>query len=364
MAIHSKRTGLRTGYTTGACAAAAVQAAAIALETGAAPDQVTIMLPAGFLATFKLASCDLSAEAATASVIKDAGDDPDITHGAEIIARVESFARGPLAKVVIEGGEGVGRVTRPGLGLAVGGPAINPIPTQMILEAASPTAGRLKIGLKVTISVPNGEKLARRTLNPRLGIAGGISILGTTGLVIPFSTDAYQATIKLALDIAVTTGCREIALCTGARSEKFARRVLDLPIEAFIQMGDFAGFSLEECVRHAISQVYLCGFIGKLSKIASGNFSTHVSRGQLSPDFLPSLARTAGVASPGMETLRQANTARHFLEMVTASDSANVAGLVCRSAQEKSEDLVAKKLRVDCLLFDFEGQLLARTDLP
>lgn len=350
---------LRHGFTTGACAAAAARAAALTLASGSPVDQVEIMLPAGFPAMFRVARCQLYDGAAVASVIKDAGDDPDITNGAEIIARVE-YASAP--GISIEGGEGVGRVTRPGLGLAVGGPAINPVPQKMIFEAISVITETSKTGLKITISVPGGEKLAQRTLNPRLGITGGISILGTTGVVVPYSTDAYQATIKLALDIAVTTGCQEIALCTGGRSEKFARCFLKLPIEAFIQMADFAGFSLQECVRHQIRRVHICAFIGKLSKIASGNFSTHVSKGELSPDFLPSLARHAGVASQDLAALRSANTARHFLEMLPEKDSGKVFDLLCQSAREKAKEFIERKMRIDCLLFDFEGRLLARTD--
>ncbi len=357
--MHSSN--LRHGYTTGACAAAAAQAAAHALLTGQPVTQVQIDLPAGITATFAIKSCQIEGDKATASVIKDAGDDPDITNGAEIVTTVQYSAEPGIA---IEGGQGVGRVTRPGLGLPTGGPAINPVPRKMILQAlqGDPLYAYKGSPCKVTISVPNGERLAQRTLNPRLGIIGGISILGTTGLVIPFSHDAYKTSISLALDVAVASECREVTLSTGGRSEKFARKVLDLPLEAFVQMGDFAGFSLDECLKRGIRHVYLCAFIGKLSKIASGNFATHVSHGQLSPDFLPAMAVGAGIPSEAAAGLRSANTARHFQEMVQATDNSRVLSLICQTAARKAREYTGRKLEIECLLFDFDGQLLARAD--
>jgi cobalt-precorrin-5B (C1)-methyltransferase len=238
---------LRWGYTTGACAAAAAKAATIALLWQRTVEQVEVTLPHnGKTASFRVGKCVFSDIQASSSVIKDAGDDPDVTHGAEIWATV-SWKREP--DIDICGGEGVGVVTKPGLEIPVGRPAINPMPWQMIACSVGEAAGsRLDAtGIRVTISVPKGEALAKRTLNPRLGIVGGISILGTTGMVIPYSVEAYTACISQALDVAAAAGGGEVVLTTGRRSEKFAQRELTtLAEEGFIQAGDFIGYSLEE----------------------------------------------------------------------------------------------------------------------
>lgn len=350
---------LRHGYTTGACAAAAARAAALALDSGKAIAEVQVTLPAGQSVTFKIASCRMAGGTATASVIKDAGDDPDVTNGAEIVAEI---SRTSSPGININGGEGVGRVTRPGLGLAIGGPAINPVPARMISRALASLAESSPNGLRVTISVPGGEKLAQRTLNPRLGIIGGISILGTTGLVVPFSHDAYKTSISLAMDVAVASGCREVALCTGGRSEKFAQGVLPLPEVCFVQMADYAGFSLQECLKRPIAVAHICAFIGKLSKIASGNFSTHVRDGELSRDFLPSLADRAGVSEETALEMKDANTARHFMEIAQSGNAEAVFSDLCRLARRMCREFTGERIGIDCLLFDFEGRLLARAD--
>lgn len=358
MTSTGKQIPLRHGYTTGACAAAAARAAALTINSGKIVEEVRITLPAGQKVTFKIVNCHVDGGAASASVIKDAGDDPDVTNGAEIIATV---SRTTAPGIVIEGGEGVGRVTRPGLGLAIGGPAINPVPRAMITEALASVVDHSQNGLKVTVSVPGGEKLAQRTLNPRLGIIGGISILGTTGLVIPFSHDAYKTSVSLALDVAVASGCREVALCTGGRSEKFARGVLPLPEVCFVQMADYAGFSLQECLKRQIAVAHICAFIGKLSKIASGNFSTHVRDGELSREFLPSLADRAGVHEETVLEMKKANTARHFMEIAQSGNAEAVFSDLCRLAWQKCREFTGEQIGIDCLLFDFEGRLLARS---
>jgi cobalt-precorrin-5B (C1)-methyltransferase len=242
------RKGLRTGFTTGSCATAAAKAAMIALVGGHAPESVTIDLPIGGTATFAPVHWELGEGWASCAVIKDAGDDPDATHGARIHARV-AWREG--AGITLAGGEGVGTVTLPGLGLEVGGPAINPVPRQMIVaavtEAADDTLARR--GVLVTISVPGGEAIARKTLNGRLGIVGGISILGTWGIVKPYSTASWRASVVQAVQVAAANSQRALVLCTGSRSEKFAMRHFEhLPPLAFVEMGIFTGDALRTCV--------------------------------------------------------------------------------------------------------------------
>jgi len=352
--------GLREGYTTGACATAAALAATRALLHQAAVDSVTIHLPVGRDATFGLASCEFTAEAARCSVIKDAGDDPDVTHGAEIVSRVSW--RGELG-LELTGGVGVGVVSRPGLGLEVGGPAINPVPRRMILEHVEAEAGdRLATrGLRIEVSVPRGELLAVKTLNGRLGIVGGISILGTTGIVKPWSTASWRASVLQAIDVAAANGQQHVVLATGGRTERYSMRLLpELPELAFVEMGEFTGVALERCAQAGVRRVTLAGMIGKFSKLAKGHFMTHVAGNQVDVGFLAELARTCG-ATPSVEAeMRAANTARHVQEIAQAHQVSGLFPRLAELVRERSRRLLNEALEVDCLLFDADGQLLGR----
>jgi cobalt-precorrin-5B (C1)-methyltransferase len=354
------RRGLRTGYTTGACATAAALAAARGLLTGKRQESVTIRLPAGRDATFPLHSFELADGSALASVVKDAGDDPDVTHGAEIRARVRSRDE---PGVLLRGGEGVGTVTRPGLGLEVGGPAINPVPRRMLEEhlgALLAEAGSER-GLEVTIEVPRGEEMARKTLNGRLGIVGGISILGTTGLVIPYSTAAWRASVEQALDVAAANGQRHVVLATGGRSEQYAMRLLpELPEVAFVEMGEFTGHCLKRAARLKLDRISLAGMIGKLSKLAQGHFMTHVAGNQVDLGFLAELAAAEGADDDLVQRARGANTARHFQELILASGPRTVFSRLSSLVCEQASELVKSALEVDCYLFDFDGTLLGQ----
>jgi len=348
-----RRRGLRTGYTTGACAAAAAKAAATALILQQAQHEVTIRLPIGKDVTFAVHRCEVRAEDALCSVIKDAGDDPDVTHGAEICARVRRAATYELA-----GGEGVGTVTRPGLGLEVGGPAINPVPRRMIAESVAAATGE---PLRIEVSVPGGEEMAKKTLNGRLGIVGGISILGTTGIVRPYSTSSWRASVEQAVDVAAANGVREVVLSTGGRSEKFSQKLLaGLPELAFVEMGEFTGHALKRCALRGVEKATLAGMIGKLSKIAQGHFMTHVAGNRVDPEFLASIALEAGASEELAERIRTANTARHVQEMVEPAGLGRFFELICRRASERSEALVRGKLAVETVMFDFEGRVLGR----
>jgi cobalt-precorrin-5B (C1)-methyltransferase len=348
-----RRRGLRTGYTTGACAAAAAKAAALALISQSPIEEITIQLPIGQKVTFPVKRCEIEPDEALCSVIKDAGDDPDVTHGAEIRARVRRSERFELA-----GGEGVGTVTRLGLGLEVGGPAINPVPRRMIAESVAEATDQ---PLRIEISVPGGEHMAKKTLNGRLGILGGISILGTTGIVRPYSTASWRASVEQAVDVAAANGVRDVVFSTGGRSEKFSQALFpELPELAFVEMGEFTGHALKRCVARGIERAVLSGMIGKLSKIAQGHFMTHVAGNRVDPEFLAELALQAGAPIDLADRVRHANTARHVQEMVQPAGLSALFTLICRRASAASERLVAGKVAVETVMFDFDGNILGR----
>jgi cobalt-precorrin-5B (C1)-methyltransferase len=352
------RRGLRTGFTTGACATAAALAAATALVGRKQLTKVTIHLPARRDATFKLQTCGLNSGEAFASVIKDAGDDPDVTHGAEICARVRWTEQPGLR---LKGGPGVGTVTRPGLGLEVGTPAINPVPRRMLSEHLSALLGeRLnERGLEVIIEVPRGEEMAKKTLNARLGIVGGISILGTTGIVVPYSTAAWRASVEQAIDVAAANGERHIVLSTGGRSEQFAQALLPgLAEVAFVEMGEFTGHCLKRCVKLGVERASLAGMVGKMSKIAMGHFMTHVAASQVDLMFLGDLAAECGAPPEIVDEIRTANTARHFQEIALANGLTTVFTRLAEVVCERSVELVDDALAVDCYVFDFDGTVL------
>ncbi len=270
---------LRSGFTTGSCAAAAAKAAAFALINGLCPKEIEIPFPDGSHKTFAVHFCEILTdsdgrkESATASVIKDAGDDPDVTNGAEIKATVSSghVDRAskecvPLENILLCRGQGIGIVTKPGLAVQVGQPAINPVPREMIVKAIREITAESR--LTVTLSIPNGVELAEKTLNKRLGILGGLSILGSTGIVRPISADAWTATIKASLDVAKEAGLSEVVLSTGRTSEKGAQQALNLPEEAYAMMGDYLEFSLKEAAARNFKTVHLAGMWAKIMKAA------------------------------------------------------------------------------------------------
>ena len=350
------KSALRHGYTTGACAAAAAKAAALALLSQTAVKDVQITLPDGERVNFALSRCGFDTLEATCSVIKDAGDDPDVTDGAEIQATV-CWQDEP--GIAIEGGKGVGMVTKPGLEVPVGMPAINKVPRKMIAQSVEEVIKAHK-GLKVTISVPQGEELAERTLNRRLGIIGGISILGTSGLVIPYSVEACKVSISQALDIAVASACQEVVLTTGRRSEKFAQREFPLAEESFVQMGDFVGYALEECARRGLAKVIIWGMVGKLSKIAKGDFYTNVSDSKIDVNFLARVAASCGVPQPAVATSQEAVSAHHFLKIVGEDNIKKVCGRLCLLAAQSCRRYVGGAFAIECVMSDYSGTIVGR----
>lgn len=361
MARWKKDEPLRSGYTTGACAAAAAQAAVMALLKQGRVNQVQVDLTGGNQTSFKVNRCVFDRSQASCSVIKDAGDDPDVTHGAEIWATV--FWKDEPG-ITITGGKGVGVVTKPGLEIPVGMAAINPVPRQMIERAvrkAMPNRQDGK-GIQVIISVPGGEKLARRTLNLRLGIVGGISILGTTGIVIPYSVNAYTTCISQALDVAVACGCRQVVLTTGRRSEKFAQSELVLAEECFIQVGDFIGYSLGECVKRKLAKVIVWGMIGKMSKLAAGHLYTNVSHSNVDISFLTRLAVDCGVPEETVQVLRETVTANHFRKILPPEHTRKFCDQLCLLAARRCSGEIGEKLEVECIVTDPEGTVLGRAN--
>ncbi len=355
------RRGLRTGFTTGSCATAAAKAATIALVGSVSPGTVTIALPIGGTATFTPVRWATGDGWASCAVVKDAGDDPDATHGAFIHARVE-WQDG--AGIALAGGEGVGVVTLPGLGLEVGGPAINPVPRQMIVAEVAEAAGAAlaRRGLRVTITVPGGEEIARKTLNGRLGIIGGISILGTWGIVKPYSTASWRASVVQAVQVAAANGQREVALCTGSRSEKFAMRYFGhLPPIAFVEMGIFTGDALRACKRAGVRWAAVCGMVGKFAKLAQGRMQTHVAGNQVDTAFLAEVAAGCGAGPDLHAAIRGANTARHVGELVEeAGLEVAFYGELAALTHARCVDHVQGRLRIEAVLFDFGGRVLGR----
>src|SRR4051812_44640474 len=300
---------LRRGWTTGACAAAAAKAAYAALLTGEFPDPVTVDLPGGEAPAFALARQGLEPGAATAGVVKDAGDDPDVTHGALILATVRHGP--PGSGVSFRAGPGVGTVTRPGLPVAVGEPAINPVPRRMIRDGIVGIAAAFggSGDVIVEIAVPGGADLAQRTWNPRLGIVGGLSILGTTGIVVPFSCAAWIASIHRGIDVARAAGLRHVAGATGRTSEAAVRRIHGLSDPALLDMGDFAGGLLKYLRRHPLPRLTIAGGFAKLTKLGQGALDLHSGRSQVDFDWLGERLAELGAAPDLIAAARAANTA-------------------------------------------------------
>jgi len=350
---------LRTGWTTGTCASAAAKAAAQLLHDGQPRSWVEVGLPSGRRITFEVARCEPVAAGAEAVVVKDAGDDPDVTHGAHLTATVSWR---PGTGVELAGGEGVGTVTRPGLGLAVGGPAINPVPHAMITQAVTEVVGDR--GVRVLISVPDGERMARRTTNRRLGILGGISILGTTGIVRPFSTAAWRASVVQAIQVAAAQGVPTIVLCTGGRTERGAMALLpELPEACFVEVGDFTGAALSTAAAHGIAHVVFVGMIGKLTKLAAGILMTHYTRSTVDVGLLGRLTRGAGGSAELAAEVDQANTARHAYELWEAASLLRPAGeLLCQRVRDVL--VRAGGLPADVAMVDFTGRTVVAATSP
>lgn len=351
------RKGLRTGFTTGACAAAAAKAAARCLVKGVMLTEIETTLPNRSRVTFSLARCESIANRMVCGIIKDAGDDPDCTHGAELIAEVELRTE---PGIEIRGGRGVARVTKPGLGLELGGPAINPVPRRNVTEmVGEELADSAYAGAIVTISVPGGEEMAKKTTNARLGLVGGISILGTTGIVRPYSTAAFKASVMQEIDVAEVGGLRNLVLTTGGKSEQYAMALYpQLSEQAFIQVGDFIGVGVKQCAKRGIPRVIIVGMMGKLSKMANGKMMTHAAGSDVDMGFLASCAGELAASDELIASIRQANTARHVLELCREAGLVGITSLICKKVVEQCQRHAGGRLIVEASLIDFGGALL------
>lgn len=357
------RTGLRTGWTTGTCASAAAKAAAIGLRDGIAPDEIEVGLPSGERVRF-VVEPGPSGAANECVVVKDAGDDPDCTDGARITALVD-WVTGDAAQTTgsqttgsetrLRAGEGVGMVTKPGLGLAVGGPAINPVPRRMILQALAEVT---PAACTVTFTVPSGEEMTAKTTNARLGIMGGISILGTTGIVRPFSTAAYRASVVQQVDVAGAQGERTIVLATGSRSERYAMAALpEIPEVCFVEVGDFTGIALRRAASVGMQRAVFVGMAGKIAKLAAGVMMTHFHRSKVDNQMLRDVARACDAPRRVIAAATETETARHFFEVCMEEGALEPLRRLCEMAAVACRSHVDDALDVEVRMVDFEGAI-------
>jgi cobalt-precorrin-5B (C1)-methyltransferase len=350
---------LRKGWTTGACATAAAAAAYQALLTGAFPNPVTVALPRGGSTTLALARTALSDNRATAGVIKDAGDDPDVTHGAEVIVTV---APGPPGSgVIFHAGEGVGTVTLPGLPLPVGEPAINPAPREMIRRAIQAVADEFDGAgnVSVTIAIPGGAALAEKTLNGRLGIKGGLSVLGTTGVVVPFSCAAWIHSIHRGIDVGRALGLDHVAAATGSTSEAAVKSLYGLADTALLDMGDFVGGTLKYLRTHPLPLLTLAGGFAKMVKLAQGHLFLHSSKSRVDMDRLAARLESIGAPTEMVDEARGANTAAQVLALAETR-GLPLADAVAADARKVALATVSPSTRIEVMVFDRGGRLVGR----
>jgi cobalt-precorrin-5B (C1)-methyltransferase len=351
---------LRRGWTTGTCATAAAKAAYVGWVTGAFPDPVEVTLPGGQRPAFSLAFEEVTAGGARAGVVKDAGDDPDVTHGAVLVAEVGPAPAG--SGVVFRAGPGVGTVTRPGLPIPPGEPAINPVPREMIrvaiAEARAETGGPADV--TVTVSIPGGEALAARTLNPRLGILGGLSVLGTTGIVVPYSCAAWIHSIHRGIDVARAAGLDHVAGATGDTSEKAVQKLHGLSEQALIDMGDFAGGMLKYLRRHPVDRVTIAGGFAKMVKLGQGMIDLHSRAGPVDLAWLAERAREAGADAAFAEWIPSANGAGEVLQRALATGLPIGDVVAAHAFRTAAKTLAVPDSRLEIVVFDRAGGLVGR----
>lgn len=353
---------LRRGWTTGTCAAAGAAAAYRALLSGDAQTTVTVRLPKGEAPTFSLSRCEKLGDGWQAGVIKDAGDDPDVTHGAEVISMVRQLE--PGTGIIFRAGDGVGTVTLAGLPVPVGEPAINPGPRAIITDAVTAVAEEMDVAsdLEITVSIPGGQVLAEKTMNPRLGIKGGLSILGTTGIVIPYSCASWINSIHRGIDVARLQGIAHLIASTGSTSESAAMRDYpELPEQAFIDMGDFAGGLLKYLRRHPAPKLTLAGGVAKLAKLGQGHLDLHSKRSSLDMDRLAETAATKGADPALAEKIRHANTAMEA-QTLCAEAGIKLADAIALGARETAMASLGGETDVQVIVYDRNGVQVGSTE--
>lgn len=355
---------LRTGYTTGTCATAATKAALMALLTGKEQGAVDITLPSGELVNISVFSTSVEGDKVSCSVLKDAGDDPDVTNGQEIISTVRLNPN--HTEVRFLQGEGVGVVTLSGLGLAIGEPAINKTPRRMITQEIAGilhhfqdelSGQSLETGVDVIISVPNGEEIARKTFNPKLGIAGGISIIGTSGIVKPFSSDAFIASIRREMQVAKALGCEHVVINSGAKSERFIRKAYPMLREqAFIHYGNFIGETIQIASKLGFEQLTMGIMIGKAVKLAEGSLDTHSKKVVMNKNFLLEVAQEAGCSTETLRVIQAITMARQLWDIIPEAEHAFFSRLI-KMCYDVCKPLFINGI-LEVLLIDEEGEII------
>lgn len=356
-----QKDNLRRGWTTGACATAAVRAACEALATARFPDPVAITLPSGERPGFALALSEIGPDFARVGIVKDAGDDPDVTHGALVVATVRPTASG--TGITFRAGEGVGMVTRPGLPIPPGEPAINPVPRAMMRNAVAEAAVEFNgpIDVEIEIAIPGGAKLAERTLNGRLGVIGGLSILGTTGIVIPYSCAAWIHSIHRGIDVARAMGFDHVVGSTGSTSERAVQALDGLDEVQLIEMGDFVGGMLKYIRAHPVAKITVAGGFAKMTKLGQGLLDLHSKRGTVDHDWLAACLSEIGVDSDLVAASREANSAMEVIERARTA-GLDLASIVAERAWETAaRTLGDPKIALRVAIFDRDGGLLAQT---
>jgi cobalt-precorrin-5B (C1)-methyltransferase len=354
---------MREGFTTGACSAAAAKAAMRMCVRKTPLQEIEVTLPIGKKAIFTLEKKELHENYAVCSVIKDAGDDPDCTHGAELIAEVRPNQTG---SIIVKGGTGVAKVTKGGLGLEIGTWAINPVPQKNIKEmVAEELMGAPHYsGAEVIISVPRGEEMAKETLNARLGLVGGISILGTTGIVRPYSTAAFRASVVQAFEMASNNNVKTVVLTTGGKSEKYAMELFpELSELSFIQVGDFIGTAIKKAKREKMDLAIIVGMMGKLSKMADGRMMTHAAGSKVNMDMLAGMAKDLMASNDIVETIRGANTGREVLEICEREGIGEMPNKICERVVEKCSNHAEQDLSINTYFVNFSGDLIGKFEM-
>lgn len=352
---------MKFGYTTGSCAAAAAKAAAIGLLRRNIPDEVEIDTPSGIRLNLKIFDKRLSDTVSECAVQKDAGNDPDVTHGCMVYARVEQKDTGVIE---INGGEGVGRVTKPGLQVPVGHAAINPVPRRMIENAVREIVGN-DIGAKITISVPNGQALSEKTFNPKLGIIGGISIIGTTGIVRPMSEDAFKTSLLCGLDIAQGSGYDTVVLVPGSLGERSIMNLLDIPKDQVVQVSNFVGFMLDAAQKRRFKRIILAGHPGKLAKLLRGDFYTHSSVSEPANDIIIQIIKRIPLPDMIQNRLQETSTVEGIVELLREQKNLSAMNEIAEKIEVKVREFINRSERLPVpaelgvILFDMRGSIIS-----
>jgi len=353
--IRNPKSAFKKGFTTGTCAQAAARGACIMLTIQRPVDEVEVETPSGVRLKINLVGQYIGKDFAKCAVIKDAGDDIDVTDGAKIYAEVRISAQ---KGVFIKGAEGIGKATKPGLAIGVGDWAINPVPRRMILKEVSQFLTKGREGLEVTISVAQGRELAKKTFNPKLGIVGGISIIGTTGIVEPKSLDAYKASLSLELNVLKSEGYKKVIFVLGYVGEKFCKETLKLKEEPVIKIGDYVGFMLEECVKRKIKEVLLIGHIGKLIKVANGQFNTHYKFGDNRVNSIARYAKLCGADNNVVKDILGQDTAEATIEILRKGKIMRVFDRISQDVLNRLGEFVKNKVIIDCIILSLQGEVI------